>query len=78
MAPLGYVSDRLKTLEHKKKDILEEQAKKEERQVMIEIERKACQEAQDLLMAQQLDHEFNNMHISSGNNSPSPTPLESP
>ena len=45
---------------------------------MIEIERKASQEAQDLLMAQQLDHEFNNTHIGGGNNSPPPTPPKSP
>ena len=48
MTPLGYLSDRLKTLEHEKKALLEEQAKKEEqfrcleveRQAMIEIKRK--------------------------------------
>ena len=71
-----------KYLSIKKKSLLEEQAKKEEqfrcleeeRQVMSEIERKSCQEAQDLLMAQQLDNEFNNMYIGGGNNSPPPTP----
>ena len=53
MTPLGYVSNKLKILEHEKKSFLEEQAKKEEqlrlleeeRQVMIEIERKSQQEA---------------------------------
>ena len=45
---------------------------------MIEIERKAHQEAKDILMAQQLDHEFNNMHIGGGHKSPPPTPPESP
>ena len=86
MTPLGYVSDRLKTLECEKKALLEEQAKKEEqlrhleikRQVMIVIKRKACQEAQDLLMAQQIDNDINNMHIGGGKNSPPPTPPESP
>ena len=73
MTPLGYASDRLKILEYKKKALLEE-----ERQVTIEIERKARQEAQDLLMAQQLDDKLNNVHISGGNNSPPLTPLESP
>ena len=50
MTPLGYVSDRLKLLEHERKALLEEQANKEEqfrhleeeRNVMIEIERKVC------------------------------------
>ena len=59
MTPLGYVSGRLKVLKHERKSLLEEQAKKEEqfrcleeeRQVIIEMERKSCQEAQDLLMA---------------------------
>ena len=72
----------LKTLERKKKDLLEEQAKKEElfrhleeeSKVMIEIERKVHQEAQDLLMAQQLDNELKNVHIGGGNNSSPPTP----
>ena len=45
---------------------------------MIEIERKAHQEAQDLLMAQQFDHEFNNMPICGGHNSPPPTAPKSP
>ena len=52
MTPLGYVSGRLKVLERERKALLEEQAKKEEqfrcleeeRQVMIEIERKSYQE----------------------------------
>ena len=63
MTRLGYVSDRLKVLERERKTLLEEEAQKEEqfrnleeeRQVMIEIERKAHQEAQDLLVAQQLE-----------------------
>ncbi len=86
MTPLGYVSDRLKVLECERKALLEEQAKKEEqfrclegaRKVMIEIERKAHQETQDLLVALQLDNKFNNVHISGGNNSPPLIPLETP
>ena len=86
MTPLGYVSNRLKILECEKKAFLEEQAKKEEQfrhleeesQVMIEIERKSYQEAHDLLVAQQLDNEFNNVHIGGGNNSPALTLLETP
>ena len=65
MTPLGYASDRLKVVEHERKDLLEEKDKKEEqfrcpeeeRKVMIEIERKAHQEAQDL-------------QVDGGNNSP--------
>ena len=55
MTPLGYASGRLKAIEHKRKALLEEQAKKEEqfqcleeeRQVIIEMERKSRQEEQD-------------------------------
>ena len=85
MTPLGYASDRLKVLEHERKSLLEEQAKKEgqfrcveeERKVMIEIERKDYQKVEDL-MAPQLENKFNNVHISGGNNSPPLTPPKSP
>ena len=84
MKPLGYVSDRFKVLECEIKSFLEEQAKKEEQfrhleeewKVLIEIERKSHQEAQDLIMAQQLNNKFNNVHIGGGNNSPPLTPPE--
>ena len=86
MTPLGYVSDRLKVLECERKSLLEEKAKKEEqfrcleeeRQVIIEMERKSRQEAHDLLMASQLDNQFNNVHICGGNNSPPSTPPKTP
>ena len=86
MTPLGYASCILKVLEHERKALLEEQAKKEEqfrhleeqRQVIIEMERKSYQEAQELLMASQLDNQFNNVHIGGGNNSPPSTPPKTP
>ena len=86
MTPLVYASDRLKVLERERKALLKEQAKREEqfrcqeeeRKVMIEVERKSHQEAQDLLMAQQLDNEFNNVHFGGRKNSPPPTPPKSP
>ena len=76
----------LKVLEHESETLLEEQAKKEEqfrnleeeRKVIIEMERKSHQEAQDLLMASQLDSQFNNVHIGGGNNSPPSTPPKTP
>ena len=83
MTSLGYASGRLKVIERERKVLLEEQAKKEEkfrfleeeRKFIIEMERKSCQEAQDLLMASQLDNQFNNVHIGGGNNfSPSIPP----
>ena len=45
---------------------------------MIEIERKAWQELQYLLMFSQLDNKFNNVHIDGGNNSPLSTPPKTP
>ena len=86
MTPLGYASGRLKVLEHERKALLEEQDKKEEKircleeemQVIIEMERKSHQEAQDLLMALQLDNQFNNVHIHGGNNSPPSTCPKTP
>ena len=86
MTPLGYVSDRLKVLLHERIALLEEHTKKgeqficldEERKVMIEIEMKARQEAQDLLMASQLDNQFKNVHIGGGNNSSPSTPPKTP
>ena len=86
MIPLGYASGRLKVIEHERKVLLEEQAKKEEKfrclekekQVIIEMERKSYQEEQDLLMASQLDNQFNNVRIGGGNNSPPSTPPKTP
>lgn len=86
MTPLGYASDRLKVLEHERKSLLEEQAKKEEqfrcleeeRQFIIEIERKVHKEAQELLMAPQIDNKFNNVHIGGGNKSPTLIPPKTP
>ena len=86
MTPLGYASDKLKILECERKVLLKEQAKREEqfrhleeeRQVMIEIEIKACQEEQDLLVARHLENEFNNVHIGGGDNSPPLTPPKTP
>ena len=53
MTPLGYASDKLKILGRERKDLLKEQDKREEkfrcleeeRQVMMEIDRKDHQEA---------------------------------
>ena len=86
MTPLGYASGRLKVLECKRKALLEEQAKKEEqfrclkveRKVIIKIDIKSHQEAQDLIMALPLDDKFNNVHIGGGNNSHLFIPLETP
>ena len=86
MKPLGYVSDRLKVLEHERKALLEEQDKKEEqfrhleeeRKVIIEMERKSRQEEQDFFKTSQLDNHFNNVHIGGGNNSPPSTPPKTP
>ena len=85
MTPLGYASDILKTLEHEKKDLLEEQANKEEkfihieeeRQVIIEMETKSRQQEQDFFKTSQLENQFNNVHIGGGNKSPPLTPPES-
>ena len=86
MTPLGYVSGKLKVLEHERKALLEEQAKKEEqfqrleeeRKVIIEMERKSRQEEQDFFKTSQFDNQFKNMHIGGGNNSPPSTPPKIP
>ena len=86
MTPLGYVSSKLKVLEHERKAFLEEQDKneeqfrclEEERQFIIEMERESHQEAHNLLMAAQINNQFNNVYINGGNNSPPLTPPKSP
>ena len=50
----------------------------EESQALLEIERKKLQEDQDILWTQQLNGQFNNTHVSSGNNSPPSTTLKTP
>ena len=80
------MSERLKRIECEKKAFLDEQAKKEEqfrlleleRQTLLEIERKVFQEEQDRLLAQQLNDQFNNMHISGGKNYSPFTPAKTP
>lgn len=81
-----YTSERLKKIECEKKAFLDEQAEKEEKfrhlelekKTLLEIERKAYQEDQDRLLAQQLNGQFNNMHIGCGNKSPPSTPPKTP
>ena len=86
MTPLGYASGRLKEIDCERKSLLEEQAKKEEqfqrleeeRQVIIEMERKSHQEEQDIFKTSKLDNQLKNVHIGGGNNSPPSTPPKTP